>query len=281
MPRIIDIVCVVDNNAAGRGLLAEHGLSMWITLDSSHVLFDTGQGLALPINIRQLRVPLERADAIVLSHGHYDHTGGLEHALAEAPDARVYCHPEALSLKYSMRSGARARYIGMADGTRAALTARPRLSVPCTAPTEVISGLIATGPIPRQVDFESGNGHFFRDAHATAIDPLTDDQALFCDTAEGVVVLLGCTHAGIINTLTYIDQLTGGRPIAAIIGGMHLHEATPERVRLTVRALNEMGVKYVAPAHCTGWDACVELSHAFGPHCQPCYVGRKFTFAMP
>jgi 7,8-dihydropterin-6-yl-methyl-4-(beta-D-ribofuranosyl)aminobenzene 5'-phosphate synthase len=100
----IDITILVDNQA-GPGLTTEHGFSLWIETDDRHILFDTGQGPALPSNARALGVDLRKTDVLVLSHGHYDHTGGIPHVLHVAPNAHVYCHPGVVQPRYSLRNG--------------------------------------------------------------------------------------------------------------------------------------------------------------------------------
>ena len=109
-------------------------------------------------------------------------------------------------------------------------------------------------------------------------DPLQDDQSVFFDTAAGVVVLLGCAHSGVINTLLYIRQLTDNRPICAVIGGMHLISASTERIKRTIEELQYIGVERLAPAHCTGMPATVALWNAFPGQCQTCHVGTRFEF---
>ena len=135
-----------------------------------------------------------------------------------------------------------------------------------------------TGPVPRLTDFEDTGGPFFLDEACTRPDPLEDDQSVFLDTTEGTVVLLGCAHSGIINTLRYIRQLTDNHPIQAVIGGMHLVGASSHRIERTIEELKRIGVERLAPAHCTGMPATVALWNAFPGRCQACPVGTRFEF---
>ena len=145
-------------------------------------------------------------------------------------------------------------------------------------PTAVSDGLTVTGPVPRLTDFEDTGGPFFLDEACTRPDPLEDDQSVFFDTTGGTAVLLGCAHSGVINTLRYIHQLTDNRPIHAVVGGMHLIGASPQRIERTIEELQRMGVGRLAPAHCTGMPATVALWNAFPGRCQPCPVGTRFEF---
>jgi 7,8-dihydropterin-6-yl-methyl-4-(beta-D-ribofuranosyl)aminobenzene 5'-phosphate synthase len=147
------------------------------------------------------------------------------------------------------------------------------------APTEVAAGLMVTGAIPRVTDFEDVGGSFFKDAACRQPDDLADDQAAFLETAAGTIVILGCAHAGIVNTLHYIRQLVPGRPIHTVIGGAHLAAADEARMNKTVEALREIGVQRLFPLHCTGVQAAARLRKAFPDRVRSCPVGTKVDLA--
>jgi 7,8-dihydropterin-6-yl-methyl-4-(beta-D-ribofuranosyl)aminobenzene 5'-phosphate synthase len=266
----VRIVVLADNVAGPRGLLAEHGLSLWIEAGGHRILFDTGQGLALGHNADALGIPLARADAVVLSHGHYDHTGGLAAVLSGRHGLPVHAQPEALSPRYARRDG-EAREIGMPAAARQALTQRAAFRS-SMVPLPVGGGVRLTGSIPTLTDFEGEAGTFFLDPEGREPDPLVDDQAAFVETRAGTVVLLGCAHAGVVNTLRQVESLTTG-PIHAVIGGMHLGAAGPERIEATVRALVDREVRRVVPCHCTGFPATAALARDLGDRCTPGRVG--------
>jgi 7,8-dihydropterin-6-yl-methyl-4-(beta-D-ribofuranosyl)aminobenzene 5'-phosphate synthase len=270
-------VKVIVDNHAQPGLASEHGLSLWIETGAGNVLFDTGQGAAFEDNSRLLAIPLESARAIVLSHGHYDHTGGLPFALEHNPSARVYVHPDAFAPRFSLRDAVM-RAINMPYPAESALKAHKANTVDTTRAMEIVTGVWVTGPIPRRNDFEDTGGRFFLDRMGIKPDPIPDDQALWLDTRMGTVVVLGCAHAGVVNTLDYVCGLSGRPTVHAVIGGMHLGKASDARLEETIRALQRRDVKVIAPCHCTGENAIRALHQRLPGRVTDCVAGCIFEF---
>jgi 7,8-dihydropterin-6-yl-methyl-4-(beta-D-ribofuranosyl)aminobenzene 5'-phosphate synthase len=277
---IVRITILVDNYVRRRGLLAEHGWACWVETPAERLLFDTGQGQALRHNAGELGVPLATATSIALSHGHYDHTGGLAAALELAPAARVFAHPAALEAKYKRRPDGRIRAIGLPDEL-AELRARLVAHLVATrTPTQIGPGLWLTGEVPRVTDFEQDDNAFRLDAAGAQRDALPDDQALVVRSAAGLVVVLGCAHAGVINTLRLVRTLHPGVPLAAVVGGMHLYGASEQRVARTISALAALGVGRVTPAHCTGRRALAAFAAGLPDRCTPGEVGTVLEFEL-
>ncbi len=272
-------VTVLAENTAGRlDLIAEHGLSFWIETPGLRVLFDTGPGPGWARNAEALGIDPARAEAVALSHGHYDHTGGLVQALRLAPQARLYLHPGALVNRYSFKTG-QPRSIGIPDAVREAVRGLPVERVRWTpTPTLLAPGVGLTGTIPRATGYEDTGGSFYRDEAKRFPDPIDDDQALWLETSEGVVVVLGCAHAGVVNTLEAIRAHSGGQPFRAVLGGMHLETADETRLYRTVADLKRLEVQALAPCHCTGAAATARLRAEWGARGWVCAAGTRFEF---
>jgi len=277
MSNTIRLTCLINDTQGAAELPVEHGLSILIETVAGALLFDTGQTGLLVDNARHLGLDLSHVERIVLSHGHYDHTGGLGAVLNVTPRGTLFLHPAALERKYCRRTGT-SRDIGMPKLTAPEIRRRGWNNVETLCPTEVMPGFPVTGPIPRVTPFEDVGSSFFLDDGGTQADPIVDDQALYFPTRAGIVVVLGCAHAGVINTLQYIHQLTGGAPIHAVIGGMHLLHAPIGRLAATTEVLNQYEAFLVAPCHCTGSAATAMLRSQLGPSFRDCGVGSQFVF---
>jgi 7,8-dihydropterin-6-yl-methyl-4-(beta-D-ribofuranosyl)aminobenzene 5'-phosphate synthase len=268
-----DVTILVDNRAAVPGLIEEHGFAAWVETPETRLLLDTGQGAALMPNASALLIDFGRADALCLSHGHYDHTGGLPDVLAATGDAPVYMHPDALRPRFRPLDTPPHKAIGMPAATARALQAAPGRTRWTDRPTWVGPGLLLTGPIPREVPSDAGAG-FFTDALCTVPDPLADDQALVICTPRGVSVLTGCCHAGIVNTLRHAAKLTGATRLEAVIGGFHLLHASQREMDDALDAFVRYQVSRIIPCHCTGDAAARLIQDRFGPLCGPCGAGQ-------
>lgn len=273
----IKITTLCENSTPGFGLLPEYGLSMLLEIGKKRILFDTGSGYSLTFNASLLGIDLRSIKTVVLSHGHYDHTGGLEKLLGKSDSLSVYAHPEIFN-KYLNGQGREPSYVGP-SWTREQMQERGVRLHLSRGPVELERGVIITGQIPRVVEYENTEPNFLRKVgNGYARDLIYDDQALLVESAEGIVVLLGCAHAGLINTLRYVTDLTGERLIYAVLGGMHLMNASKTRLARTLEALKEYGIKKIAPCHCTGFTATVALYRAFAEKFVINQVGSVFEF---
>lgn len=221
---------------------------------------------------------MERADTIVLSHGHYDHTGGLDHVLRCNPAAELFCHPVAIQPRYSMRSGS-ARAICMPGESLAALNRLHGQRMHWVSePMKISEDTGLTGPIPRVSSFEDAGGPFYLDPNDRRLDAIDDDIALWIDTPKGLVVCVGCAHAGLINTLNHIRHLSGKAEIHAVVGGFHLKEARPERIRRTVSELKALKPATMVACHCTGEKAITAFEKASGSRMSRGHAGMRLQF---
>ena len=258
-------ITTLSENTAGPGnLLAEWGLSILVETEATSVLLDTGQSISASHNVDSLGVDLSKISRIVLSHGHFDHTGGLRGMLARMrKGVEVIAHPDIWSAKYGRRQG-QDRYIGIPFQRRELESLGARFSL-TTEPVRITDDIMTTGEIPMVTDFEQIDPNLFvRQGDEFRPDQLLDDQAVIIKTELGLVVVLGCAHRGIINTLYHARQLTGVEKIRTVVGGCHLFGATEERVWLTIGALRELGVETIGVSHCTGMPAAAIMARELG-----------------
>lgn len=274
------VTLLAENLARGEGILGEHGLAFWIDTGAHRVLFDTGQGLALEHNARRLGIDLASADAIVLSHGHYDHVGGLESVWPKAPRARLVLHPRATEPKWSASGpGGAARHISRAYVEQQRFRAPGRDVLVTADPVEVVPGVFTSGTIPRTTAYEDVGGPFFLDPALTRPDPIEDELALWLPGPAGVTLLSGCAHAGAVNTLRHVESLAAGAPVRLLLGGLHLEAASEERLRLTIGELRARPALIAAFCHCTGAAAGRRLWRELPDRCRPAHAGAVFTTA--
>jgi len=274
----LQITVLIDDHRGEAELEAEHGLALWLETAAGAVLFDTGAGPKAAANARRLGVSLEGAETVVLSHGHHDHTGGLATVLDEARYAQVVAHPGVVLPRWSRRSGGQVVAIGMPRGASRALAACAARTAWTTDHLELVPGVHVTGTIPRRRDDEGPAEAFFLDPGTTIGDPLPDDQALWIETTEGPVIVVGCAHSGLLATLDRVAELRGDERVRAVVGGMHLLHAGAERLEHTVAELERRRVGIVAPGHCTGTQASALLAERFGRRCLPLYAGCQLRF---
>lgn len=244
-------IFVLAENQSGPDTPSEHGLSYLIEADGLRILFDTGQGDLFVRNAATMKVSLEGIDAIVLSHGHFDHGNGLEHL----EGGRLICHPGCFVKRYR---GTDNSYIGLKN-TKEELENRFDLITSAT-PYKISDKIIFLGEIPRVTSFESKSTYFKNDNGSP--DFVMDDSALAVMLPEGLFVVTGCGHAGIVNTLMHASAVTGIDRIYGIMGGFHLKEHDLQ-TRATISYLKDKEIRLVFPSHCTSGPALQALRTAF------------------
>lgn len=251
---------VICDNHAGEELLSEHGLSFHILADGYTILFDTGGGETLLPNAMKLGIDLANCTHLVLSHGHYDHTGGVGQVLAKNTYCSVIAHPFILSDRYSRHADRPVKRIGIPVNVQAVLQQLDPVRLHCSPVASFISENIGiTGFIPRTHVFEDTGGPFYLDETGQFADLIPDDQALWINTPQGLVIILGCCHSGMSNTVDYIRHLNDGASVAGIIGGLHLLHASAERLEQTIIYLKKLKPQFIYAGHCTGDDVIVML----------------------
>jgi 7,8-dihydropterin-6-yl-methyl-4-(beta-D-ribofuranosyl)aminobenzene 5'-phosphate synthase len=258
-------ITTLAENTAGMGYLAEWGLSMLIETDGARILFDTGMGVAAVHNAGLMDIDLKTVDRIVISHGHYDHTGGLRDVLMKMKkDVEVIAHPDIWALKYSRWHNRPEQYGGLPFRRELLENLGARFKM-TRKPVHITKCILTTGEIPMLTEYEEIDSDLFEKKNGEMIpDKMADDLAIVIDAEYGLVVILGCAHRGIVNTLKHAQKLTGKELIYAAIGGTHLINASRERWEKTAADLEAMGVQYLGVSHCTGFNASAYLAREFG-----------------
>jgi 7,8-dihydropterin-6-yl-methyl-4-(beta-D-ribofuranosyl)aminobenzene 5'-phosphate synthase len=271
------ITCVVDNAVQHGSLFwGEHGLSFRIETDDGCFLFDTGRSEAvLWHNLGMMGGCPRDASALVLSHAHIDHTGALLTVLSQKPGLPLYASPDLFRPRFT---GQDSNYkpVGL-PLTRQELSqlADLRLS---EAPAEILSGVWTSGEITERPEPEGrGARHVVPAEGGWQPDPYHDDMSMVLETQEGLVVICGCCHAGLLNTLAHVRR-TFQRHIIAVLGGIHLVEADEPHLEQVIEVLRDAyGSPRLYLNHCTGERAYVALASTFGDQVSPCPVGTTLT----
>jgi len=248
-------------------LWAEHGLAFLIETEVGRVLFDTGQsGTVLMHNLDALGVDPQTIDALAISHAHHDHTGGLAALLERIrPGLPLYAHPDLFRERFSQRQGEPlAKQIG-SPLAREALASRTTLHL-SAEPQEILPGIWTTGEISSRPEPEGRSAHHLvRTETGWASDPYRDDISLVIAVDTGSVLLCGCCHAGLLNTLSHVERAFKC-PVTAIAGGTHLVSADTNHLQRVRQVMIEMeSIQRFYLNHCSGEDALYSLRLTLGP----------------
>lgn len=268
-------ITILCENSVGSisGTLGEHGFAALIEpSQGTPLLFDTGQGLTLLHNARRMNRDLTKVHNVVISHGHYDHAGGLLPLLTECGRTQIHAHPAVFTPRFRLKDTGECYPIGMPHSRDQLETAGASFTLTKEF-REIAPGMFLTGEVPRATAFETGDQGLYCDCTGQDLDTTPDDQSLMLKTERGLVVILGCCHAGLVNTLEHIAYLSGRRDIYAVIGGTHLGFCGQVQLERTISALKEWGVQKVAASHCTGFAASARLSREMPKEFQVALVG--------
>jgi 7,8-dihydropterin-6-yl-methyl-4-(beta-D-ribofuranosyl)aminobenzene 5'-phosphate synthase len=263
-------------------LLAEHGLSVHIRLEAEdrEILLDVGYTkVVLPHNLSRLGIDPTMVDQIVITHGHLDHTAALADLLQMAVKrvpALVHCDAF-LERWFIFSDGSK---MGPWHENAQEWEEAGAEIVYVEKPYELAPGCLATGPIPRRTDFEEGMpAAHYRKGEDLVHDPINDDQAIVINVeGKGLIVIAGCAHSGIVNTVLYAQEISDVEEIWAIIGDFHLGSATPEKMERTIAELKAIGPRFVMPAHCTGFVATHRFATEMPDEFVLNAVGTRLTF---
>jgi 7,8-dihydropterin-6-yl-methyl-4-(beta-D-ribofuranosyl)aminobenzene 5'-phosphate synthase len=274
----ITVLC--ENTVPTPGLLGEHGFSAYVETPAGALLFDTGQGLGLVQNSLRLQKELRAVSMLALSHGHFDHTGGLLPFLGLHGPCEVVAHPDVLGERFRwMPVGLEEKPVSIGiPWHEAYLTTRGARFSWQTEFTEIMEDVFISGEVPRTTPFETGDPKFvIRQNGQWMPDPFLDDYSLVLKTSKGLVVILGCAHAGLINILNHAVAKTGVDRIHAILGGTHLGFSPDAQLEETIPRLKQFRVEILATSHCTGQRPIARLASEFGGGVAFGHVGYTLT----
>lgn len=268
-------ITVVCENSVGKisGTLGEHGFAVLVEPESGEsLLFDTGQGATLLHNARRMNKDLSSVRLVAISHGHYDHAGGLMSLLKETGPKKIYGHPAIFSYRCRKKDNDSLIDIGL-PYSRAELEVVGAEFDLASEFRQIAPGIYLSGEVPRKNSFEEGDVGLYTDTGASNIDRVPDDQSLILETEKGLVVILGCCHAGLINTLDHIENIWQKRNIYAVVGGTHLGFCHRDQLDQTVKQLAERQISKLAVSHCTGFYASTRLFNEMPKQLQVAMVG--------
>ena len=276
---------LTENSVGVNGVMAEWGWSVFVETDTHAFLLDTGPGTSACHNAQMLGIDLKRADKIVLSHSHFDHTGGLREMLRimGKKEIEIVAHPAIWSKRYNRKKSGD-MYMGMPFQREELETYGARFHL-THEPYQLLPDVTTCGEVPMNTDFEAKStpahgetGRYLIDASGERVDSMADDLAVIVNSSEGLIVFLGCAHRGIINTLHHAQQVCGEERIHAVIGGAHLVAESNERIEKTIAVLDEMQIQKIGLCHCTGPRAVARMIDRFGDRFIFCNAGSRHQF---
>ncbi|MCR5482667.1 MAG: MBL fold metallo-hydrolase [Clostridia bacterium] len=282
---MIKLTFLVENKTENSLCMAEHGLSILIETGEKTILFDTGSSDLFADNAAKIGADLSKVDAVVISHGHYDHTGGVPAFCRANAKAKIFVHKDAFEEFYGMENGEMdTEPCGILWSKEEYDAIRERLFL-TDGVHKITDDLIISGTIPKVPGAVMPEKFFIKDDNGEYTpDEMKHEQFFVVRNKdkggrnEGLFVFSGCSHQGVIPVLRYVENLFPGEKIRCLVAGMHLYNATGEVRKIVVDEVSKLGIETVMPVHCTGINAICDLKSAMGENCIVASAGKVFEF---
>ena len=259
----VKITTLIENNQDNNGLLYnEHGLSLYIEAAGKKIIFDTGQSGKFIENAKKLNITLEEADYLIISHGHYDHSGGFTRIAEEIGNSyKLVVSEKFFNKKFSYKEDY--RYIGNSFDNKYLEDNNINVRYTNNDMYNITENIIIASNFKRKTDFEKLNRRFFVEINnKLEVDAFSDEISLAIKLEKGLLVILGCSHVGVVNILETLSERTN-MPIYGVIGGTHLVEADEFRLDESIKYFKEKDIKIIGVSHCTGEKAVERLKIEF------------------
>lgn len=272
---MLEFQILTDNIVNRPHLLAEHGLSLWIKNDDIQILFDAGQTSVFLQNALSMGIPINDADAVVLSHGHYDHCGGVPSYPFGSSNTKIYIGPGAFKKKLSAKGHMHEIGIPWSPEFRKKVKDRIVVTDGCS---EIFPGIYVLGTIEQTNEFEKISPCFFTERNGARTEDLMDDEQMLVIESNGsLTVFSGCSHKGIVNCVEYVKKRIPDKKINTLVAGMHLRDTDTKRLNATIDYFVNSEIEHIIPLHCTGIQEVCKLKNALQDRCQICAVGDRVS----
>ncbi len=242
------------------GVVGEHGFSVFVETSNGNFLFDTGQGKGILNNAMILGKDLKTIKFLYISHGHYDHTLGIPQVLSIKSPLKIFAHPDIFINRFWVKQDMPPKFIGIPFRKEYLESLGAQFEF-IKEWTEIDRGIYSTGEVPMKTEFENldQDMKILNENNEFVPDKLKDDFSLVIDSEKGLIVILGCAHAGIVNILNHVIEKTGKDKIYAVLGGTHLGFASEEQIENTLKIIEEYKIKKIGASHCTGLAVSAKL----------------------
>ena len=268
---------LMENKTERTGVVAEHGLSVYIEAQGKKILFDSGASRLFAANAAAMDIDLSKVDFAVVSHGHYDHTGGFPLFHEINPAAPIYIHKNALRVSYGMEKGEIEKEPCSILWTDEELKALSSQLVFTDGPCEITENIKITGTVPVGDDFAPTENFYCYDGTELIADDMSHEQCLVIREPEGLYIFSGCSHRGVINGLNACKSLFPGERVAVLVAGMHLYSASEEDRKRVIDEIVSENMDEVMPVHCTGIQAICDLKSRLGDKCTVATAGYEYS----